>query len=339
AESKTPVVHGPTIALANPFLMMRMAVSAHASVLPVAKLEEALADDRPIISPISIDDVNAGIRHDSSIELLKDLRFALSWASGNTEESAAECLCQVAYRLVERLNRLADRRALGDAPKRVRAWPINFAPGGSEGASKMKEEVSLFEGLGVGREALITAGPRGRAGIARKGKGGWRSDTEAAIEAAVLNAQWFLSLHKLRRHSKPIATVEYYHPRMTQRLPVHGFKTPGGRLLLWPWWMNDVLELERTNPQTGLPFLERLDSTSLPFFMPVVEGLVLWRVILGKAARAMQSKVVDSDEGGEVELRRFQPQLMHRVLTGVRNTLRALAGKGRSGRKRKRSRR
>ena len=191
----------------------------------------------------------------------------------------------------------------------------------------MKDEVALFEGLSVGREALITVGPESRGGTARKGKGGWRSETEAAIEAAVLNAQWFLSFHKLRRHSKALPTVEYISPK--RRLPVRGFRTPGGRLLLWPWWMDDVFKLARTNPQTGLPLLERLDPTSLPLFMPVVEGLILWRVIFGKAVELMQSKVVDSDEGGAVELRKFQPELMDRVLKGVRNTLRALAGKGR----------
>jgi hypothetical protein len=146
----------------------------------------------------------------------------------------------------------------------------------------------------------------------------------------------FLPLHKLRNHSKPVGTVEYVSSR--RRLQVGGFRTPGARLLLWPWWMDDVLKLTRNNPQTGLPFVERLDPTSLPLFMPVVEGLILWRVIFGKAVTAMQSKVVDSDEGGDAELRRFQPELMYRVLKGVRYTLRALAGKGRRGRKRKRSR-
>jgi hypothetical protein len=142
--------------------MMRVAASAHALLLPVAKLENLLADGRLIISPVSIDDVKVGIRQDSRVELLRDLRFALSWASGSTEETAAECLCQVAYRLVERLYRLAERGVLGDAPKRIRAWPINFAPGASEGASNMKDEVALFEALAVGSQALITASPRSR---------------------------------------------------------------------------------------------------------------------------------------------------------------------------------
>jgi len=49
----------------------------------------------------------------------------------------------------------------------------------------MKDEVALFEALAVGSKALVTAGPRSRAGTAKKGKGGWRPETEAAIEAAM----------------------------------------------------------------------------------------------------------------------------------------------------------
>jgi hypothetical protein len=331
AQSKRTVGRDATSALANPFLMMRVVSSLRAFILPVADLENLLADGRSVISPVSLDDVIAGIRHDSAIELLKDLRRAMVWTSGESEQAAAESVCQIAFRLVERLNRLAERGALGDAPRRIRAWPIDFAPGASEGASKMKDEVALFEALGVGSDALVTASPRSRAGIGKKGKGGWRAETEAALEASMLNAQWFLPLHKLRHESKPLATVEYYHPQMKKRLQVHGFKTPGRRVLLWPWWMDDVLELTHNNPATGLPFLERLDATSVDLFMPVVTGLIYWRVIFGKAARTMQLKVVASDEGGDVELTRFQPELMGKVLTGVRHTLLALAGRGRRG--------
>ena len=152
---------------------MRFVSSLHALVLPIADLENLLADGDSLIKPVSIDDVNAGIRHDSAVEVLKDLRRTMPWTSGESEKAAAESVCQIAYRLVARLNRLAERGALGDAPKRIRAWPINFAPGASQGASKMKDEVALFEGLAVGSEALVTAGPRSRAGMARKGKGGW----------------------------------------------------------------------------------------------------------------------------------------------------------------------
>jgi hypothetical protein len=315
--------------------MMRVVSSLHALVLPIAKLESLLADGRPVISPVSIDDVIAGIRHDSAVELLKGLRQAMSWTTGDSETAAAECVCQIAFRLVERLNRLADRGVLGDAPKRIRAWPINFAPGASEGASKMKDEVALFEALAVGSKALVTAGPRSRAGTAKKGKGGWRPETEAAIEAAMLNAQWLLPFHKLLCASKPIRTLEYVHPRMKATLQVRGFKTPGGRLLLWPWWMDKLLPLTKTNPATGFPFLERLDGRSVDLFMPVIEGLFIWRVIFGKGAKQMQLKVVDQDEGGAAEIARFEPELIGKVLAGIRHTLLALAGRGRRGKTRK----
>jgi len=326
------VGRGAISALANPFLLMRVVSSAHALILPIAKLEELLADGRSVIRPVSIDDVIAGIRHDSPVELLKDLRQAMSWTSGDSETAAAEVLCQIAFRLVERLNRLAERGVLGDAPKRIRSWPINFAPGASEGASKMKDAAALFEGLAVGSQALVTASPRSRAGTARKGKGGWRLETEVAIEAAMLNAQWFLPFHKLLRGSKPIRTVEYRYPRMKRRLQVRGFQTPGGHILLWPWWMDELLPLAETNPETGFPFLERLDSRSVDLFMPVIEGLLMWRVIIDKSAKQMQLKVVDRDEGGAVELVKFQPELIAKVLTGIRHTLWALAGRGRRGR-------
>ena len=85
---------------------MRSASSLHALALPIADLEILLAEGRFLISPVSIDDVIAGIRDDSSVNLLADLREALSWTSANKEETAADCLCQVAFRLVERARSL-----------------------------------------------------------------------------------------------------------------------------------------------------------------------------------------------------------------------------------------
>jgi hypothetical protein len=335
ARSKQSADHTGRSALANSFLMMPVVSSLYAFVFPIAELENLLADGRSLIRPVSIDDIITNSSHDSAIDLLKNLRHALSGMRGGSEKAAAESVCQIGFEFVERLNRLAERGALGNAPKRLRGWPINFAPGASEGASKMKEEVALFEALGVGSEALITAGPRSRAGTAREGKGGWRDQTEAAIKAAMLNAQWLIPFHRLRRKSKVIAIVEYFHPRMKARFRVQGFETPGGRLLLWPWWMDELLPLTKTNPARGLPFLERLDSESVGYFMPVIEGLFVWRVIFDKAAKKLQSKVVDQDEGGDVEMTRFEPELIGKVLTGVRHTLLGLAGRGRSGRTRK----
>jgi hypothetical protein len=335
ARSKQSAENTERSALANSFMMMPVVPSLYAFVFRIAELQNLLADGRSLIRPVSIDDIITSSSHDSAIDLLKDLRHALSGMSGGSEKAAAEAVCQIGFEFVERLNCLADSRALGDAPKRLRAWPINFAPGASEGASKMKEGVSLFEGLGVGSEALITAGPRTRAGTARKGKGGWRDETEAAIKAAVLNAQWLIPFHRLRRKSKPLRTAECVHPRMKARFLVQRFETPGSRLLLWPWWMDELLPLTKTNPATGLPFLERLDGQSVDLFMPVIEGLFLWRAIFGKSLRQMQSKVVDRNEGGAIELVKFQPELIGKVLTGVRHTLLALAGRGRSGRTRK----
>jgi hypothetical protein len=320
--------------------MMPVVSSLYSFVFPIAELENLLADGRSLIRPVSIDDVITSSSHDSAIDLLKDLRHALSWTREGSEKGAEESVCQIGFEFVERLNWLAKRGALGNAPKRLRAWPINFAPGASEGASKMKDEVALFEALRVGSEALITAGPKSRAGTAREGKGGWRDETEAAIKAAMLNAQWLIPFHRLRRESKLIATVEYLRPRMKAGFRVQGFATPGGRLLLWPWWMDELVPLTKTNPATDLPFLERLDRQSVGYFKPVIEGLFLWRVIFDKAAKKLQSKVVDRDEGGDVEMAGFQPELMGKVLTGVRYTLLALAGRGRRGRiRRKRSRR
>jgi len=320
--------------------MMPVVSSLYSFVFPIAELENLLADGRSLIRPVSIDDVITGSRDDSAVELLKHLRYALAWTSGGSEKAAAEAVCQIGFEFVERLNGLAEGGALGNAPKRLRAWPINFAPGASGGASKMKDEVALFEALRVGSQALITAGPKSRAGTARKGKGGWRDETEAAIKATMLNAQWLIPFHRLRRESKLIATVEYWHPRMKARFRVQGFETPGRRLLLWPWWMDELVPLTKTNPATDLPFLERLDGESVGYFKPVIEGLFLWRVIFDKAAKKLQSRIVDRDEGGTVEMAKFQPELMGKVLTGVRYTLLALAGRGRRGKSaKKRSRR
>lgn len=189
------------IRLENPFLLMREAYSALALILPVDQLDNLLAQGNDVIGPVSIDAVLDVAQDSSAIAVLEDLREALSWTSTKSEESAAEALCQIAFRLVERLNRLAERGSLHTAPKRIRKWPINFAPGAFEGASKLKGKVALFEALKVGSESLIRANPRSRAGMPRRGKGGWKLQTEAAVEAVVLNAQWHIAFHKLRCNS------------------------------------------------------------------------------------------------------------------------------------------
>jgi len=325
--------HDAYAKLENPFFLMGTACSAHALILPIEKLEDLLAQGHDVIAPVSIYGVRDSTQDSCAVEVLQDLREALSWTSHNNNETAAEGLCQITFRLVERLNQLAQRGALFDAPKRIRKWPINFAPGTSDGASKLKDEVALFDALKVGTKSLIIGNPKSRAGMSKQGKGGWRSETEASVEAVILNAQWHIAFHKLRRHSKPIETVEYWHPRMKTKLRVEGFKTPKGRLLLWPWWLDNLPPLAQINPATGLPFLERLDEKSVKLFLPVVEGLFIWRAIFDGAVERLQRRVVDQDEGGEEEMDKLQPELIGKILTGVRNTLMALAGRGRRGSK------
>lgn len=319
--------HLLTARLDNPFYLMRMTFPAHAWTLPVEKLENLLSQETRYIRPISINDILEN-QDASPIEVLQNLRTGLHWANEQSEKSAAEALCQITFILVERLNRLAENRTLGDAPSKIPKWPINFAPGTSEGASKLKEEVALFEGLKVGTQSFITANPKSRAGMPKHGKGGWRLETEAAVEAARTNANWIASFLKIKDSSKRIQTFEYYHTEMKKKFRVTGYRTPNGRTMLWPWWMEDLLPLAQMNSSTGENYFERLDEISVEYFLPVVEGLILWRSIFEECTEKLQRKVVDEDEGGE-EMAVFQPELFGKILKGVRNTLLALAGKPR----------
>lgn len=195
----------------------------------------------------------------------------------------------------------------------------------------MKDEVALFEALKVGTRSFLASNPRSRAGIARKGKGGWRRETEAALEAARANASWFNVFVAIQGRSRLDHTRVFYHERMTEKYPVKVYHTPNGRVLLWPWWMDDFYRLVEGNPATGLPFFERLDKDSVERFLPVVRGLFLWRLFYEGHTATLQRRVIDWDEAGDLEVQTYQPDLVRKILVGAENTLYALAGMGRRG--------
>ena len=86
------------------------------------------------------------------------------------------------------------------------------------------------------------------------------------------------------------------------RMMVTGFLTPKKRILLWPSWLDDLPNLLKINPETELPFIERLDASSVGLFSPVVKGLVLWGVVFERITGKMQRRVVNPAEAKDRDL-------------------------------------
>lgn len=324
------VSNNPVPNRANPFHMMHSFLRDFRMTLSPKELDNSLAFGGSVIMPVVIQDVLDADETLTPRQLLADTAESLRWCGGETDAVASEELCQLAFRFVERLNLLAKKQMLGDAPKAIPQWPINFAPGASEGASKMTDEASLFNRLGVGSNCSIPTNPKPRAGMAKEGKGGWLRETNAALEATFLNARLFMPMTILRNHSKLVRSTDYWHPRMKTELRVQFYRTPSGRILVQPWWFDDILKI--CAHDTGrFPPVVALGKDTVAIFEPVIAGLVLWHQFFGGMMADLQQRVVDDDEGGSAELATYDPDLAVKVMGGVRNTLRALAGVGRRG--------
>lgn len=236
-------------------------------------------------------------------------------------ESVQETLCAIAFELVKRCNDLGRRGRLGLAPRKLSAWPINFAPGMSTEASRLVEERSLFEALGVGSDAPVRTRPNTRGGNQRLGKGGWIVETQLAVEAAQRNADYFPVFFRLRHVSKLLRIIRPEHPKTRRQVEFQEYETPHSRKLYWPSWLTSCASLPA-----------KLRPESLSAYRKVVEALLHWHIFsAGGEMERLQTKVVDEDEGHPEELKKYDPDLAEKIFKGVRGTLSAMAGQGRRG--------
>lgn len=244
----------------NPLAAKQRIAAGALSLGPIEKLEEALSEGRRFIYPFSIKDMLTKHEKNDVLAVVGWARDTANWISPNDPAKAAEGLCQFTFELVEKLHQLDESGALRSARKRIPKWPQN---------------VDL---AGVGTEANIATRPASRAGTRQKREDqeetDWRKWVVAACEAARYNERYYLAFLKLRGVSKPKQPMNIAPKRMRKTMAVESYLTPGGRLLLWPWWLNDCFAIP-----------DELRTESLGAYKKVVEGLLLWHLVFHNAMK------------------------------------------------------
>jgi hypothetical protein len=306
ASDSPPEIQPPT----NPLAATQRLAAFDLSRGPIEELEKALSVAPGCIHPFSMKDKLAKLDGDAVLPVAIWAKDTAGWINTSDPAKAAEALCQFTFELVEKLNQLDDAGALRLARKRITEWPTNVAR------------------PGVGTEAHIVTRPESRAGTAKaradQTKGNWREWVEAACEAARFNNRYGLAFAELRRRSTLERTVNLAPRRMRKEMPVQWYRTLGGRVFLWPWWMDACFVIP-----------EELRPESLDAYERAVEGLLLWHLVVHRAMKegaAMLGEEFSPPRGGKgggVAHGRigadYDPELANRINWQVIRTLRALA--------------
>ncbi len=306
ASDSPPEIQPPT----NPLAAKQRIAAVALSFLPIEQLEISLAEGRSVIQPFTIKDMLAKLNGDDVVAVTVWARETADWINTTDPTKAAEGLCQFTFELVQKLNQLGGSTELRRARKTIPAWPTNVTC------------------AGVGTEANIVTRPESRAGTRQKkgdqSDGDWRRWVEAACEAARYNNRYALAFWTLQMASTLEKTENRAPSRMRKTMQVQSYRTPGGRELIWPWWMEYC---------TDIP--EELRAESLGNYERVVEGLVLWHLVVQGGMKEGAEMLGEGDQlqyGGKAgshadrsKTPDYDPLLALRITERVRKALHALA--------------